>query len=567
MKKIIGIIFLLLIFAPRPALASFNSTYQISNFQSEITINKDTTLTVKETIVADFQIDKHGIYRVIPTIYSANGKTINAKLDSVSVSDENGSPYQFQISWLNQSRQIKIGDPDKTLIGAHTYVITYKLKNIIQRFNEHDELYWNVTGSEWDAEIAKVQARVISPYAKIINTKCFGNCQTRENAVFTGAGRDMTIVVALDKKNSLNFPGQTEQLINSIIDNWGYIPPIIPITLIFLIWFKRGRDKRFLSDNVYVKGTKQKTTDLFSRPHLPMVYSPIKGLTPSQIGTIIDEKVDTKDVVAEIVELARLGFIKIEKVEKKGFFRKSTDYQFTDLKKDDSSLKNYQKSLKDSLFKGDKDSVLLSTLKNNFYEKLDEFKKKLYENVSHEGYFSGNPEKQRQIWLGLYIVITVITSIIIMIFISQTQNFGPLAVGAVFFLLGLPFAFSMPRKTAWGYSLMQQIRGLKYFVGVGKWREEISEKNLFLEEILPIAISLGIVDKLAKDMKDLGLKSPEYLHGMNTAVFASDFSHFQRQTVSNLVSTPSGKSSWSGGSGFSGGSSGGGFGGGGGGSW
>jgi uncharacterized membrane protein len=107
---------------------------------------------------------------------------------------------------------------------------------------------------------------------------------------------------------------------------------------------------------------------------------------------------------------------------------------------------------------------------------------------------------------------------------------------------------------------------LKYYVSKGKWREEIMEKNLFLEEMLPLAISLGVVNKLANDMKDLGMEPPKYFEGVAINSFAHDLNNFNSVMATNLATTPSGNSSWSGGSGFSGGS-GGGFGGGGGGSW
>ena len=127
----------------------------------------------------------------------------------------------------------------------------------------------------------------------------------------------------------------------------------------------------------------------------------------------------------------------------------------------------------------------------------------------------------------------------------------------------------MPRKTPKGYNLFRQIRGLRYYVDKGKWREEIAEKNLFLEEILPIAVALGVVKKLVRDMDQLGLKPPAYFGG-TTGAFYTNFNGFYKSGSSSLTSVPgnTGRSTWSGSSGFSsGGFSGGGFGGGGGGSW
>ena len=44
---------------------------------------------------------------------------------------------------------IKIGDPDRTITGEHTYEITYRVRGAYNAFEDHDELYWNVVGNEW----------------------------------------------------------------------------------------------------------------------------------------------------------------------------------------------------------------------------------------------------------------------------------------------------------------------------------------------------------------------------------------------------------------------------------
>lgn len=461
-------------------------------------------------------------------------------------------------------------------------MIKYQIAKVLQRYDGYDEVYWNVTGHEWDTDLKQASAKVESPFAEITKIKCFAgafgstaeNCVSSDynktNANFSAnnvmPGSDFTIVVGLNNKNQLQFPSQTQTLIESITDNFGYVFAILPILLAFLFWYKKGRDERYISDNVYTKpeDTKTRKVSVFEREHLPLAYSPIQGITPSQLGTILDEKVDIQDVVAEIVELARLKFLTIKKFEKQAFLHKDTDFIFNKLKKDDFSLKDFQKYLLDKIFEN-RDEVTLSSLKNKFYVHLAEFKNKLYKNMESEKYFAGNPQNVKGIWFGIYFAISFVIFFIISAFVGQTDNPGPMILYWILTPLGLIFIFSMSRRTAWGHSLFRQAKGLQYYIGEGKWREEIAEKNLFIEEILPLAISLGVVSKLAAQMKDLGVEPPSYMNGFTTAYLVSDFNHFNSAAASTLASTPSGKSSWGGGSGFSGGSSGGGFGGGGGG--
>lgn len=306
---------------------------------------------------------------------------------------------------------------------------------------------------------------------------------------------------------------------------------------------------------------------------MPLVYSPIDQVTPAQVGTIIDERVDIQDIVAEIIELARLGFLEIKKLEKKGFLRQKTDYLFIKKEKEPKTLKNYQKYLLESLFSAGKQEVKLSSLKNKFYQYLKEFKKKLYQNLADEEIFAANPEITRRNWLGLAILLLAVSLGLTILFSILYLNAGPVLLLLVTPVPTVMFAGAMPRRRAWGYSLYRQAEGLRYYLKLGKWRTEIHEKHLFFEEILPLAISLGVVNKLAKDMVVLAVEPPDYFTGFTAHTFARDFSSFNRSVNSSLLSAPSsshwsGRSSWSGGSGFSGGgSSGGGFGGGGGGSW
>ncbi|MEW6002807.1 MAG: DUF2207 domain-containing protein [Nitrospirota bacterium] len=55
---------------------------------------------------------------------------------------------------------IRIGDADEYVSGMQTYVIIYKVEKAILLFNDHDDLYWNVTGNYWKAPIREASAIV-----------------------------------------------------------------------------------------------------------------------------------------------------------------------------------------------------------------------------------------------------------------------------------------------------------------------------------------------------------------------------------------------------------------------
>src|SRR3989338_2487440 len=173
MKKllsILGVVFFILLFP------SFVSAERITDYHSQITLQKNGTIRVVEKIVYDFEnLDKHGIYREIPSLKSTplrqgfggaskEGKKLQMSIDVQSVKDENGKSYAYKTSWLDGDvLRIKIGDANVLITGEHTYIITYEVGGAVTYFSDHDELYWNITGNRWVVPIEKASLDVSFP--------------------------------------------------------------------------------------------------------------------------------------------------------------------------------------------------------------------------------------------------------------------------------------------------------------------------------------------------------------------------------------------------------------------
>lgn len=562
------------------------NVYYIDSFKSNITINQNRSITVTETITVYFPNSRHGIYRNIPYRYSRDKKTITTQTKVLSVQDAQGNELQYDTSRNGREMEIKIGDPDKTVTGFNTYILTYQVKNVILDYEDHTELYWNLVGDDWDTDILEVSATVTSEFADITRLTCWAgfrgttqqDCQSESNspqsAEFISTkpitpGEDMSVVVGMSLENALTGPTVWEKFVALFLRYIGFVVAGTVPLLAFILWYKLGRDKKYVGDNVYyaTQNASVKPMPLFERPHLPMVYHPINNLTPAQVGVLRDERVDLSDVVAEIIELARLGYIKIKKVEGKGLFKKD-DYVFTRTSKKPDNLKDYQVYLLEKLFlaKYVKDNeVRLSKLKNSFYKYLAEFKNKLYQNMKDEEYFPQNPNKVRNIWLVLGIFAGIAPLILVFVLIPYTGYLmiPQLVLAIAGMVVTIIFAYNMPRKSPEGYALHRQIKGLEFFTKKGKWRYEVAEKKLFLEEMLPLAVALGVVSELTRDMEELKMEPPTYMAGFTAVNLSSSINSFQSTAAKSLATAPGG----SGGGGFSGGSAGGGFGGGGGGSW
>ncbi len=120
---------------------------QIKDFTVNINVQKDGSLNVREDIRYYFDTSRHGIYRNIPfTIYD-DGVRYDMEYKFSDVVDENGKKYKVDKGKSGEQWVLKIGDPDKTITGDHTYVISYTVKGGLRYFEDHDELYWNITGN------------------------------------------------------------------------------------------------------------------------------------------------------------------------------------------------------------------------------------------------------------------------------------------------------------------------------------------------------------------------------------------------------------------------------------
>src|SRR3989344_3060885 len=163
MKLFFKVLILLLI--PFIFAVSVSAAEQIRNFDSKISINKDGTINVEERIAYDFGfLSKHGIYRNIPFIKTnKEGKKLKLEFSNFSVNDEAGKKYQYSKSVADGKINIKIGDPDRTITGMHTYLISYKVSGALTYFSDHDELYWNATGNDWTVPIVHFTSGVQLP--------------------------------------------------------------------------------------------------------------------------------------------------------------------------------------------------------------------------------------------------------------------------------------------------------------------------------------------------------------------------------------------------------------------
>jgi hypothetical protein len=383
----------------------------IRSFNTNYTVHEDASVDVVEDIVVDFQnLDKHGIFRDIPVEYQIDGDPRHHRLitlSNIKVDDGQGKSWKYTKSRVGSNLELKIGDPDKTISGPQRYRISYTVKGAFNAFDDHDEFFWNATGDQWGVPIQTATAGLTAP--AIENATCFeGYRGSKQACSYSVSGNNITYrtqeplqpsqgltIVAGLPKGAVAVPPPTLKYIKTpkeaFVDFVGLKPlPIIGaivlaiggIGLVLRNWWLSGRD-RWAGDVHYLTGSDANNPrPLFARETVVVEYTPPeigdekRPLRPAEIGLLLDERADTLDVTATIVDLAVRDYLRIEQVDGKGIFGKD-DYILHRLKPSDDALLVYEKTLHDALF-DDGESVKMSDLKNEFYSDLAKVKTALY---------------------------------------------------------------------------------------------------------------------------------------------------------------------------------------------
>lgn len=598
-----------------PPQAAADEGWLIRSFDAHYAIDKNAVVTVMEDLIVDFgSLERHGIFRDIPVEYAYDAESNRlAEISEISV-DDGAVPIPFETSRLGPNRRIKIGDPDKLITGQQRYVITYAVSGGLNAFGDHDELFWNVTGNQWPVTIERATASVEVPGPGIQRVTCFqgptrstdpcSSSADESRATFSTTtplppGSGLTLVVALEKglvqvPPPVLVPVAEEtgwaKVGEEVSDFLGLNP--LGITLSALVaaivfgvllrqWWIVGRDRWFGNTYYLSERPQAETKPLFARETVVVEYQPpeILGngrrLRPAEIGLLLDERADTLDVSATIVDLAVRKYILIKELPKEGLFGifGSRDYELKKLQKPDEELLPYERKLMGALFGGES-TVRLSELKGEFHEDLREVKDELYrEALKVHKFFPRNPEAVLIVYRLIGSGIAVIGGVGIWL-LGAAFGVGlvalPILLGGLALFLLAP---AMPRRTARGWEMYRRCLGFRlYMVTAEQDRQRFAEEANIFDEYLPYAIVFHCARRWATTFEGLGLENrkvdwyvgPTEFVPLDFAVGIRDFSSSVSSTMASTPSSSGDSGSWAGGfSGFSGG----GGGGGGGGTW
>ncbi|MHA1154054.1 MAG: DUF2207 domain-containing protein [Alphaproteobacteria bacterium] len=289
---------------------------RIVEFRSDVVVEADGALTVTENIrvVATGQQIKRGIIRDFPTRYTGKyGETVNVGFQLLQVMRD-GAPERYKTESLSNGLRIYIGDKNVFIPqGEYVYTLVYRTTRQLGFFDDYDELYWNVTGSDWTFEIETARASVTLPDgAELINWSAYTGKPGERGQDFRTAyqpaaalavetsrplapGEGFTIAVAWPK-GFVAEPTASDRAAGFARDNASVMAGLAGLAILLayfaIVWVKVGRDP--------AKGA------------IVPEYEPPKGFSPAAARFLTEMNYDGKAFTAAIVNMAVQGFLTIE---------------------------------------------------------------------------------------------------------------------------------------------------------------------------------------------------------------------------------------------------------------
>ena len=598
--------------------------YAIHSLSSDITVTPEGVYEIVEDIGMDFSTPLHGFYRVIPVKYrfdDPNQKDINVHVMDIRASDT------VNVSQESDYLTIRVGDADRTVVGAQQYRIAYTYDIGADRNDGYDEFYFNLVGEYWEVPIDSFSFSIHFPSSidkqSIWLTRGVWGSTSAEGVTWNLSddgtmlsgrvsrllpGEALTVRVQMPEGYYEKRPDYQAGIAG--FDLWVYLSVI---ALASFVWYRYGRDD-----------------DLIIVPQ----FTPPEGMTPLDMGYIIDGTLDPRDVTSMIFYWADKGCLTIVEKDKKFSFIKGHD---------PTHASAHERQLFDAFFRSGKNGVVNSSdLEGKFYTEYQKLAKSISRYYHGERALSSRVSRNMASLSALLTLIPAIgfalvstanypgslTLVIVLVSLAfgmlfallchmmmriwhLRKNFGKVAWTLLLLLVaaiacpilglfpvindvGISFAMAEAAKTVvciasvaffsiitckrsdYGQKQIERILGFRDFIDkveLDKLKRMIDDDPEYYYHILSFAIVMGLEKKWAKKFASITLEPPMWYVGSYdvwNVIFLSSMLNRCNNTLLPSVSTAPKASPGGhfGGSSFGGGGfSGGGFGGGGGGAW
>ena len=578
----------------------------IEHFDTKLVVKDSSTANIKESIIWNFGMNsRHGIYRDIPKN--------SMRIKNLKVY-QNGMAAEYKLMDRDKFWRIRIGSANRYVSGVVKYELRYNLiGQVVRPFGNKNYIIADLIGTGFKKPIKLATATVYLPKAlqnKNITIKAFrGKFGSKEPVSVKNLGDKLVlrttnlapnegVTVSISFSPSLMKAGEKPN--DRYWENPIYYLFLAPILALFYYFGKRF--------NIF--------KDIGS---IAPKYRPPNDLTVLEAGLLKDNFVEFTEIKPAILELANLGYIKIEE-DSDGVFLKK-------INSDTSKLNSQQIKILNAIF-GESEIIPNDSIRIDSQD-FESIKEDVHNALVDKGYFGSSVKSVRESFkfaafgIGLlsisaffyYVyqdtimekliplgasILFIVIGIFNLIGALKSKDVGALlfsilwigfsgiflytAIGSKDLLISLLLmliviaigSFLIYKRlntlTFKGVLAKRHLLGLKEFIDKAdkdKIKFFLNEDKKYLDKMLPYAVLFGLNSHWLNLYKELETPLPDWYDGSFSSFDRLDFepSIFTQDNSSFLDSIPNSPSINPGDFGGFGDFSGGGFGGGGGDSW
>jgi hypothetical protein len=488
----------------------------ISSFESDIKVNQDGSALIIESY--EFPSSSGGFARQIATHLSGAIGNGTLFIDVATVSDDHGNDVAYYAKRSSERFTIRV----PKLVG-HRLQIAYRVRNAVQ-FGEsnNDEFVWVANDPVSPVDSAAFHVSLPDAAAGQIRAQAFlrdiGISHAR-SSLWSFNGQIITSVTG-SKVESVA-PGPLVPGVGVVMHvsvPAGILTP--PGMLTRAEWFLQANPVVFLPFGVLaimfvVWRLKPRNPD----PGMSVapMYAPPEGLTPAEVGVLVDDSVDPRDVTATLIDLAVRGYVRLERTKPEHrAFGDREDYIVHLVKPREQwvGLKPHELTMMFHTFYGGQ-WTQLSSLRLRFPDIVPYMKISLFTTLKQQGMYLVQPENA-VVWhqgaLALiYLLIWAAPRIEWSVLAPMAESWGLTLISLI---VSAAIVFAFGRKSS-----PKTLRGMRTYIAIRGFEEFIRtvegdklrrlEPDLF-EKYLPYAMALGVEHRWTRAFEGIAIKQPEW---------------------------------------------------------
>ena len=278
-------------------------------------------------------------------------------------------------------------------------------------------------------------------------------------------------------------------------------------------------------------------------------YEPPSGLTPAEVGLLVDDSLDPRDITATIIDLAVRKYLRLEQCKPdEGVPFTGQDFVLRLLRPiaEWKDLQAHEQTVLFNTFYGG-EWTKLSSLTLRFYPIVPGLRAQLGARLKGRGFYWVDPQNVR--WLRLFNVL-VLGAILYAVQVAGVFSFADswllsllsLAVSA---LIVHWLGRRLTAKTLKGMAIYREICGFREFLNTVEGDRLARLPADLFERCLPYAIALGVEHHWANAFSGVALGPPDWFdseqpEGFTMARLARVLDLFSRQAAVTLTVAPRG---------------------------